>query len=161
MPLRFVVEDEGRTGIPLRRHRGDHEALGTGQCRRLSKLLPVLCKDNGTAALVPDLVSDYLVEPLLVPADDMLDLKVFRYKFGIQRKGAALDKALLSISSDTPRPASVLRAQLRVAAASDRSTLQGAAVYTSAMADLYEVAQDAPTDGDVYLYSWFFEWEFG
>ena len=26
---------------------------------------------------------------------------------------------------------------------------------------MYVVAQDAPTDGDVYLYAWFFEWEFG
>ena len=135
--------------------------MGTGQCRRLSKLLPVLCQDNGTAALVPDLVSDYLAEPLLVPANDLLDVKIYCYKFGIQRKGVALDKALMAISSDSPRPASVLRAQLRVAAASDRSTLQGAAVYTAVLADMYEVAQDAPTDGEVYLYSWFFEWEFG
>ena len=26
---------------------------------------------------------------------------------------------------------------------------------------MYEVADDAPTDGEVYLYSWFFELEFG
>ena len=118
MPLRYRVQDEGRTGIPLRRHRGDHELLGTGQCRRLAKILPVLCQDSGTAALVPDLLSDYLAEPLLVPADDLITVKIFRYKFGIQRKGVALDKALMAITSDNPRPESVLRAQLRVAAAS-------------------------------------------
>ena len=58
MPLRYQVQDNGRTGIPLRRYRGDHELLGTGQCRRLAKVLPAHCQDNGTAAEVPDLLSD-------------------------------------------------------------------------------------------------------
>ena len=38
--------------MALRRHRGAHNLFGTGQCRRLAKLVPNMAADNGTAALL-------------------------------------------------------------------------------------------------------------
>ena len=54
MPLTLAVHDDGgRTGRALRVHRGAHDLRGEGQCRRLAKLLPAHCNDNGTNAEVP------------------------------------------------------------------------------------------------------------
>ena len=70
MTLTLVVADDGNTGVDLRRHRGAHDLLGAGQCRRLAKLLPALVKDNGTAAVVPHRVALWLGSALVGLKDD-------------------------------------------------------------------------------------------
>ena len=67
MVLEFVVTDDGHTGVGLIRHRGPHDLLGKGQCRRLGKLLPSIIKDNGIAALLPFRLVEWLAMPILFP----------------------------------------------------------------------------------------------
>ena len=69
MPLQLAVADGGNTGVDLRRHRGAHNLLGTGQCRRLAKLVPNLAADNGTAALLNHPFIEWLAGPIIFPDD--------------------------------------------------------------------------------------------
>ena len=50
--------------MALRRHRGAHNLLGTGQCRRLAKLVPNMAADNGTAALLNHAFIEWLAAPM-------------------------------------------------------------------------------------------------
>ena len=150
MPLRFVVPDDGHNGEDLRRHRGNHQLLGTGPSARLVKLIPSAASSNGDAALLSDDLVDWLSYPLLVPAEDVKPAKFFRFKVGVERRGAALERALAHVGGDEPRAPAVLRAQLRAGAALDRAGADHAGAYLTRLADLYEVAADAPTgDGIV------------
>ena len=58
--------------MDLRRHRGAHNLLGTGQCRRLAKLVPNLAADNGTAALLNHPFVEWLAAPIIFPDDAVL-----------------------------------------------------------------------------------------
>ena len=75
---------------------------------------------------------------------------------GHERLGAALDKALVKISDDLPRTASVLRAELRKIASELRK--EGVEELLVAAVDLYgvAVATDFPTgDGVDDVFDWF------
>ena len=69
MGFDLAVADDGGglTGVDLRRHRGEHELHGKGACRRLAKLLPELVQDNGTAAVVPFALAEWLASVVLRP----------------------------------------------------------------------------------------------
>ena len=67
--LQLAVADGGNTGVDLRRHRGAHNLLGTGQCRRLAKLVPNLAADNGTAALLNHPFVEWLAGPIIFPGE--------------------------------------------------------------------------------------------
>ena len=56
--------------MDLRRHRGAHNLFGTGQCRRLAKLVPNLAADNGTAALLNHPFVEWLAAPIIFCLDE-------------------------------------------------------------------------------------------
>ena len=86
MPLTLVVHDDaGHTGAALRRHRGAHALLGTGQCRRLAALLPSLVKDNGTNAEISVRLAAYVALPLADIAEDVRDLMLWANMVGYER----------------------------------------------------------------------------
>ena len=106
------------------------------------------------AAEVPFRFALWLVSGLLVLAPDAKDALYFQYVPGIERIGAALDRALSGITGDLPRSASVLRKQLSQVARRHIAAGVGAA-YVVALADLYEVADDFPTGQNVdNYYDW-------
>ena len=144
MPLRLVVTDDGRTGVDLRRHRGDHELKGTGNCRRLAQLLPAHATDDGTTALLSFDLVQFLSYGLLVPGDDILPEYLYRYLVGHERMGVALDHALAGVTGDSPRDLAVLRAELSAIAARDRTDPAKLAEYTAVLGDLYQVATVFP-----------------
>ena len=113
MGLEHIVDDGGRTGVTLRRHRGTHEMMGKGQCRRLATLLPSLVKDNGSAAMLPFTFVEWLVAPILFPDGEVKVVWFYRFAVGIERMGIALECAIAKIKDDKPRAPAVLRAQLR------------------------------------------------
>ena len=108
MVLEFVVNDDGRTGVDLRRHRGPHNLLGKGQCRRLAKLVPSACSDNGTAAELTFGFVEWLSSPILFLDDTVQDMFVYQFLIGLERMGNALDSALAKIKDDAcPRECQV------------------------------------------------------
>ena len=76
MVLEYVVTDGGRTGVALRRHRGPHDLLGKGQCRRLAKLVPSAVTDNGTAAELSFGFVEWLSSPILFLDDTVQNMLV-------------------------------------------------------------------------------------
>ena len=151
MPLRLVVNDDGHTGVGLRRHRGDHELKGTGNCRRLARLLPAHAADDGTTAIFSFELVQFLSYGLLVPGDDILREYVYRHLVGHERMGVALDHALAGITGDSPRDLAVLRAELASVAARDRTDATKLVEYTAVLGDLYQVATGFPSGAGVAL----------
>ena len=151
MPLQLAVADGGNTGVDLRRHRGAHNLLGTGQCRRLAKLVPNLAADNGTAALLNHPFIEWLAGPIIFPDDAVRARPLFTTMPSIEQYSKSLERALSKLKGDQPRAAAVLRAQLRRIALADRVAGNAAAAdYTFADADVYQVAEGAfPTGADV------------
>ena len=120
MVLELVISDDnGLTGVGLRRHRGEHNLLGKGGCRRLAKLVPSHAIDNGIAAELKFTFVEWLVAPILMPDEAVQNEFLYGYVMGYERMGVALDRALSKIKDDQPRHAGVLRAQLRRLAESD------------------------------------------
>ena len=89
--------------MALRRHRGTHDLLGKGQCRRLATLLPSLVKDNGSAAMLLFTFVEWLVAPILFPDDEVKGAHFYRFAVGIERMGIALDCAIAKTKDDKPR----------------------------------------------------------
>ena len=130
--------------MALRRHRGAHNLLGTGQCRRLAKLVPNMAADNGTAALLNHAFIEWLAAPILFPDDAVLARPLYNTMPSIEQYGKSLERALSKIRGDQPRAPAVLRAQLRRIALADRVAGNAAAAdYTFAEADVYQVAEGA------------------
>ena len=161
MTLTLVTPDAGLQAAALRAHRGDHASNPTGECARLAKLVPHSIVVPNAAAPMPLAAAEvpfrfalWLVSGLLVLAPDAKDALYFQYVPGIERIGAALDRALSGITGDLPRSASVLRKQLSQVARRHIAAGVGAA-YVVALADLYEVADDFPTGQNVdNYYDW-------
>ena len=151
MPLQLAVADGGNVGVALRRHRGAHNLLGTGQCRRLAKLVPNLAADNGTAALLNHSFVEWLAAPIIFPDDAVRARPLFTTMPSVEQYGKSLERALSKLKGDQPRAPAVLRAQLRRIALADRAAGNVAATdYTLADADVYQVAEGAfPTGPDV------------
>ena len=157
MVLEFVVNDDGHTGVDLRRHRGPHNLLGKGQCRRLAKLVPSACSDNGTAAELSFGFVEWLSSPILFLDDTVRDMFVYQFLIGLERMGNALDSALAKIKDDAPRSAGVLRAQLRNVVTIIRAAGgPNADIFTVHDSDTYEVAAGAfPTGAGIDdVYDW-------
>ena len=163
MVLELVISDDnGLTGVALRRHRGEHNLLGKGGCRRLAKLVPSHAIDNGTAAELKFTFVEWLVAPILMPDEAVQNEFLYGYVMGYERMGVALDRALSKIKDDQPRHAGVLRAQLRRLAESDFAKGgAGTEAYVVGVPDLYEVASAFPTGNGVDgLYDWIGLWTF-
>ena len=163
MVLELVISDDnGLTGVGLRRHRGEHNLLGKGGCRRLAKLVPSHAIDNGIAAELKFTFVEWLVAPILMPDEAVQNEFLYGYVMGYERMGVALDRALSKIKDDQPRHAGVLRAQLRRLAESDFAKGgAGTEAYVVGVPDLYEVASAFPTGNGVDgLYDWIGLWTF-
>ena len=163
MVLELVISDDnGLTGVDLRRHRGEHNLLGKGGCRRLAKLVPSHAIDNGIAAELKFTFVEWLVAPILMPDEAVQNEFLYGYVMGYERMGVALDRALSKIKDDQPRHAGVLRAQLRRLAESDFAKGgAGTEAYVVGVPDLYEVASAFPTGNGVDgLYDWIGLWTF-
>ena len=107
--------------VALRRHCGAHNLFGTGQCRRLAKLVPNMAADNGTAALLNHAFIEWLAAPILFPDDAVLARPLYNTMPSIEQYGKSLERALSKIRGDQPRGPAVLRAQLRRIALADRA----------------------------------------
>ena len=136
MPLALVVADAGHTGLALRRHRGAHTLQGTGQCKRLRLLLPAHVKGTEHHAEVPHRVALWLGSALVGLHDDAKAEFLFARMVGHERLGVALDKTLERVKDDTPRTASVLRAELKAIASTLRT--EGVVEMLVAAADMYD-----------------------
>ena len=119
--------------MALRRHCGAHNLFGTGQCRRLAKLVPNMAADNGTAALLNHAFIEWLAAPILFPDDAVLARPLYTTMPSIEQYGKSLERALSKIRGAQPRGPAVLRAQLRRIALADRVAGNAAAAdYTFA-----------------------------
>ena len=165
MGFELAVADDGGglTGVDLRRHRGAHLLLGKGACRRLAKILSELVRDNGTAAEVPFVLAEWLASVVLRADAGAKGQRFYAKRFGPDRMGKALDRALAKIKSDAPRHASVLRAELRRCAAIDFDKGgSGTEAYVLRADDLYEVATVFPSGAGVDdVYDWIGLWNLG
>ena len=94
MPLQLAVADGGNTGVDLRRHRGAHNLFGTGQCRRLAKLVPNIAADNGTAALLNHSFVEWLAAPITFPDDAVRARLLYKTMPSVEQYGKSLERAL-------------------------------------------------------------------
>ena len=121
MPFSYATSpDPSLTGADLRGARGKHDILATGASRRLAQLLPKHVKDNETAAAAPHRLGIWLSFACLGLAKDAKDLAFYASKIGVQRMGAAVDKAIAKVEGKNPIPVEVLRGQLKRTAAAGR-----------------------------------------
>ena len=155
MPLSLTVADGGRTGLALRRLRGDHALHGTGQCLRLATLIPSHVQLAGDHAVIPHRVAMFIALPSIGLQEAAKAQHIYNRMVGHERMGAALDKCLSLLSGDAPRNPSVLRAELRAVARSLLAENEGAILAD--VADLYEVGPASfPTgDGIDDAFEWF------
>ena len=65
MGFTHAIDAGARTGLDLRRHRGEHLIHATGQALRLASLLPTHVQLAGTHAVVPHRLAMWLVLPSL------------------------------------------------------------------------------------------------
>ena len=165
MGFEWAIADDGGglTGVDLRRHRGEHMLHGKGACRRLAKLLPEMVQDNGTAALVPFALAEWLASVVLRPEAGAKGQRFYANQLGPARMGKALDRAIGKIESNDPRHASVLRAELRRVSAIDFDKGgNGTEAYILRSNDLYEVATAFPSGAGIDdVYDWIGLWNLG
>ena len=119
MPLRYAVNDGGQVGAALRARRGAHAIVGTGQSRRLAKIVSTHATDNGAEVLLHHSFVEWLSSPLLFPTEAVRALKVYKAMASVEAMGRALERALSQLQSDLPLSPAVLRGQLRRIAAQD------------------------------------------
>ena len=155
MPLRIELADGGLVGNPLRAHRGAHNLVASGQCARLYDLTAKFITKVGADIIVPYAFVLWLVLPMLYLDEDAMDEYITHQIVGWEFIGAALDDVLPELDTDEPRTPSVLRAELRRAAAAKGND---SFLYTVSLADMYEIFDGAtPTDDHIVdAYDWFF-----
>ena len=93
--------------------------MGTGQSRRLAKIVPTHAMDNGAEVLLHHSFVEWLSSPLLFPTEAVRALKVYKAMASVEAMGKALERALSKLQSDLPLSPAVLRGQLRRIAAQD------------------------------------------
>ena len=104
--------------------------MGTGQSRRLAKIVSTHATDNRTEVLLNHSFVEWLSSPLLFPTEAVRALKVYKAMVSVEAMGKALERALSKLQNDLPLSAAVLRGQLRRIAVQDRATgASGSGVY--------------------------------
>ena len=139
MPLSLVVaEDGGRSGLALRRHRGDHELRATGPSSRLQSILPSLITAHADGSVIVPFV--------VLMEDDARAELFFNQMVGFERLCAALDALINLVADNSPLHPSVFRAQLRTIAR--RLHTENTAALVVAVADFYSVGPSVFPQGD-------------
>ena len=87
--------------------------MGTGQSRRLAKIVSTHATDNGAEVLLNHSFVEWLSSPLLFPTEAVRALKVYKAMASVEAMGRALERALSRLPSDLPLSPAVLRGQLR------------------------------------------------
>ena len=85
--------------------------VGTGQLRRLARIVPSHATDNGAEVLLRHSFVEWLSAPLLHPTDAVRALKVYKAMASVEAMGKALERALSKLQNDLPLSAAVLRGQ--------------------------------------------------
>ena len=132
--------------------------MGTGQSRRLAKIVSTHATDNGAEVLLHHSFVEWLSSPLLFPTEAVRALKVYKAMVSVEAMGKALERALSKLQNDLPLSAAVLRGQLRRIAIQDRATgASGSGDYTLDEADTYELSEaDFPAGENIDdKYDWF------
>ena len=109
MPIRYDIDDGALAGAALRARRGAHNLVGSGQLRRLGKIVPTHAVDNGTQVLLRHAFVEWLSAPLLYPTDAVRALKVYKAMASAEAMGRAIERALSKLQSDLPLSPAVLR----------------------------------------------------
>ena len=83
--------------------------VGTGQLRRLARIVPTHATDNGAEVLLRHSFVEWLSSPLLYPTDAVRALKVYKAMASVEAMGRAIEHALAKLQSDLPLSPAVLR----------------------------------------------------
>ena len=111
--------------------------MGTGQSRRLAKIVSTHATDNGAEVLLNHSFVEWLSSPLLFPTEAVRALKVYKAMASVEAMGRALERALSRLPSDLPLSPAVLRGQLRLIAVQDADAwASGSGAYTSPAKDI-------------------------
>ena len=132
--------------------------MGTGQLRRLARIVPSHATDNGAEVLLRHSFVEWLSAPLLHPTDAVRALKVYKAMASVEAMGRAIEHALAKLQSDLPLSPAVLRGKLRRIAAQDYAAgAPGSGVYMLDVADAYELSEaDFPSGQNIDdKYDWF------
>ena len=132
--------------------------MGTGQSRRLAKIVSTHATDNGAEVLLHHSFVEWLSSPLLFPTEAVRALKVYKAMASVEAMGRALERALSRLPSDLPLSPAVLRGQLRRIAVQDADAwASGSGAYVLDAADTYELFEaDFPSGQNIDdKYDWF------
>ena len=142
MPLRYAIDDGGQVGAALRARRGAHAIAGTGQSRRLARIVPTHATDNGAEVLLQHSFVEWLSSPLLFPTEAVRALKVYKAMASVEAMGRAIERALSRLPHDLPLSPAALRGKLRRIAVQDADAWSSrSGVYVLDTADTYELAE--------------------
>lgn len=149
MPIRYDIDGGALAGAALRARRGAHNLVGSGQLRRLGKIVPTHAVDNGTQVLLRHAFVEWLSAPLLYPTDAVRALKVYKAMASAEAMGRAIERALSKLQSDLPLSPAVLRGRLRLIAVQDIAVgASGSGDYTLDVPDTYELSESGFPTGE-------------